>query len=400
MSCHFIDTRIYYRQTRPAPLNALDRLPAGIIPIAPLALHRETHRCLAPGHRQEHLGQNFRIEQCAVQSAFGIIDKITITQRVQAVSFAREQFARHDQAVCYATDGIGFTQATIKLAELVVHKADIKGGVVNNQFRTTDKFQEFIGYLCEARFIRQEFIADAVDVIGFRVNQPVRVKVDVKMTAGQPAVDHLDSTDFNDPVTLIVNPKFIHTRGFGIENNLSCNSGAHHGVLCQTWLFKHKGSLPEMQKQVVIFTDGSCLGNPGPGGYGAILRYKDIEKEFSAGYYLTTNNRMELMAAIVALEALKGPCEVVLSTDSQYVRQGITQWIHNWKKRGWRTADKKPVKNVDLWQRLDTAIQGHQLRWDWVKGHAGHPENERCDVLAKAAATHPAFEDTGYQPEK
>jgi ribonuclease HI len=153
-----------------------------------------------------------------------------------------------------------------------------------------------------------------------------------------------------------------------------------------------------MTKQVEIFTDGSCLGNPGPGGFGAILRYKQHEKEFSAGFRLTTNNRMEMMAAIVALEALSTPCEVTLSTDSQYVRQGITTWIHNWKKRGW-TADKKPVKNVDLWKRLDAAIQTHQLNWMWVKGHAGHPENERCDVLAKEAAGNPTLEDVGYQAE-
>lgn len=108
---------------------------------------------------------------------------------------------------------------------------------------------------------------------------------------------------------------------------------------------------------------------------------------------------MELMAAIVALEALKEHCEVILSTDSQYVRQGITQWIHNWKKRGWKTADKKPVKNVDLWQRLDAALGQHQIKWEWVKGHAGHPENERCDELARAAAMNPTLEDTGYQVE-
>ncbi|EPE1851221.1 ribonuclease HI [Cronobacter dublinensis] len=159
------------------------------------------------------------------------------------------------------------------------------------------------------------------------------------------------------------------------------------------------GSLPEMRKQVEIFTDGSCLGNPGPGGYGAILRYKQHERTFSAGYRLTTNNRMELMAAIVSLEALREHCIVTLSTDSQYVRQGITQWIHNWKKRGWKTADKKPVKNVDLWQRLDTALGQHEIKWEWVKGHAGHPENERCDELARAAAMAPTLEDTGYQPE-
>ena len=154
-----------------------------------------------------------------------------------------------------------------------------------------------------------------------------------------------------------------------------------------------------MLKQVEIFTDGSCLGNPGPGGYGAIMRYRQHEKTFSAGYRLTTNNRMELMAAIVALEALKEHCEVVLSTDSQYVRQGITQWIHNWKKRGWKTAEKKPVKNVDLWQRLDAALGQHKIKWEWVKGHAGHPENERCDELARAAASNPTRDDIGYQAE-
>jgi len=158
-----------------------------------------------------------------------------------------------------------------------------------------------------------------------------------------------------------------------------------------------------MRKQVEIFTDGSCLGNPGPGGYGAILRYGQHEKLFSAGYRLTTNNRMELMAAIVALEALKEPCHVVLSTDSQYVRQGITSWIHNWKKRGWKTADKKPVKNVDLFcslrKRLDSALAGHEIQWEWVKGHAGHPENERCDELARSAASHPQSEDIGYKVE-
>lgn len=152
-----------------------------------------------------------------------------------------------------------------------------------------------------------------------------------------------------------------------------------------------------MPKQVEIFTDGSCLGNPGPGGYAAILRYGQHQKTFSHGYFTTTNNRMELMAAIVALEALTMPCHVTLSTDSQYVRQGITQWILNWKKRGWKTADKKPVKNVDLWQRLDQALQSHQIDWVWVKGHSGHPENEQCDQLARQAASAPASADTGYQ---
>lgn len=152
-----------------------------------------------------------------------------------------------------------------------------------------------------------------------------------------------------------------------------------------------------MFKQVEIYTDGSCLGNPGPGGYGAILRYKQVEKIFSIGYHLTTNNRMELMAAIVALEALTAPCKVILSTDSQYVRQGITQWILNWKRHGWKTANKQPVKNVDLWQRLDLAIQRHIITWEWVKGHAGHVENERCDILARNAADNPTQEDVvGY----
>ncbi len=150
-------------------------------------------------------------------------------------------------------------------------------------------------------------------------------------------------------------------------------------------------------KQVDIFTDGSCLGNPGGGGYASILRYKQHEKIFSQGYRLTTNNRMELMASIVALQALKSPCTVTLFTDSQYVRQGITQWAVHWKKRGWKTIERKDVKNIDLWKALDTEIKKHQINWQWVKGHAGHPENTRCDKLARLAASSPTQEDRGYQ---
>ena len=135
-------------------------------------------------------------------------------------------------------------------------------------------------------------------------------------------------------------------------------------------------------KNVIIYTDGACRGNPGPGGWGAILLYGDKEKELFGGEPETTNNRMELMAAIVALETLNAPCQVVLTTDSKYVMDGITQWIANWKKRGWKTASKQPVKNVDLWQRLDAAVQRHEIDWQWVKGHSGHPGNERADALA------------------
>lgn len=142
-----------------------------------------------------------------------------------------------------------------------------------------------------------------------------------------------------------------------------------------------------MTKTVAIFTDGSCLGNPGPGGYGAILTYGHHRKELSGGYRLTTNNRMELLAAIVALESLRQPCEVDVTTDSQYVRLGITQWLAGWKRNNWKTSQKEPVKNQDLWQRLDKACQQHKISWHWVKGHAGHPENERCDQLAKEAAS-------------
>ena len=136
---------------------------------------------------------------------------------------------------------------------------------------------------------------------------------------------------------------------------------------------------------VTIHTDGACSGNPGRGGWGAILTSGHHEKELKGGEAHTTNNRMELMAAISALEALKKPSIVDLHTDSQYVQQGISQWIHGWKRNGWRTADKKPVKNVDLWQRLDGLVQTHRVRWHWVRGHDGHVENERCDVLANAA---------------
>ncbi|MGH1430840.1 MAG: ribonuclease HI [Neptuniibacter sp.] len=135
-------------------------------------------------------------------------------------------------------------------------------------------------------------------------------------------------------------------------------------------------------KLVEIFTDGACKGNPGPGGWGALLRYGENVKELFGGEEDTTNNRMELMAAIVALETLNRPCQVVVTTDSQYVRQGITEWLEGWKKRNWKNSAKKPVKNADLWQRLDAATQPHQIEWKWVKGHSGHPENEKADQLA------------------
>lgn len=134
---------------------------------------------------------------------------------------------------------------------------------------------------------------------------------------------------------------------------------------------------------VTIYTDGACSGNPGPGGWGAVMFYGDHRKELYGGEANTTNNRMELMAAISALESLKRPCTIDLHTDSQYVKNGITSWIHNWKKNGWRTADKKPVKNEELWKRLDAALAQHKVRWHWVKGHAGHEHNERADVLAR-----------------
>jgi ribonuclease HI len=142
---------------------------------------------------------------------------------------------------------------------------------------------------------------------------------------------------------------------------------------------KQKSDLPH----VIVHTDGACSGNPGPGGWGAVLKFGDIEKELKGGEPNTTNNRMELLAAISALEAMKRPVTVDIYTDSQYVRGGITGWIHNWKRNGWRTADKKPVKNMDLWQRLDAALKTHDIRWHWIKGHAGHAENERADHLAR-----------------
>jgi len=137
--------------------------------------------------------------------------------------------------------------------------------------------------------------------------------------------------------------------------------------------------------KIEIFTDGACSGNPGPGGWGAILRSKGIEKELSGGEKDTTNNRMEMMAVIVALEALTRPCEVIVTTDSQYVMKGMMEWLAGWKKRNWLTAAKKPVKNVDLWQRMEKAASSHKLDWVWVRGHQGHAENERADQLAVTA---------------
>ncbi|WP_414899511.1 ribonuclease HI [Sphingomonas flavalba] len=137
---------------------------------------------------------------------------------------------------------------------------------------------------------------------------------------------------------------------------------------------------------VEIATDGACKGNPGPGGWGAIIRSGAREKTLSGGEALTTNNRMELTAAIMALEALKRPCRVTLTTDSRYVMDGLTKWIHGWRRNGWKTADRKPVKNADLWQALVAAAAPHTVEWAWVKGHAGHPDNERADTLASDAA--------------
>jgi ribonuclease HI len=149
-------------------------------------------------------------------------------------------------------------------------------------------------------------------------------------------------------------------------------------------------------ERVLIYTDGACSGNPGPGGWGAILFFKGSEKEISGGEAHTTNNRMELQAAIEGLNALKRPCAIDLFTDSQYVRQGITQWMHNWKRRGWRTADNKPVKNEDLWRALDEAASRHDVSWHWVKGHADDPTNIRVDALAVAAMQ--PFKKRGGRP--
>ena len=140
-----------------------------------------------------------------------------------------------------------------------------------------------------------------------------------------------------------------------------------------------------MMNKVEIFTDGACKGNPGPGGWGAILRYGTTEKEIYGASKNTTNNIMELTAVIESLKNLNKPCELIITTDSKYVKNGITKWIHNWKKNGWRTAAKKEVKNKELWIELDSLIQIHSITWDWVKGHSGHPENERADLLANVA---------------
>jgi len=137
-----------------------------------------------------------------------------------------------------------------------------------------------------------------------------------------------------------------------------------------------------MSERVELYTDGACRGNPGPGGWGTVLRFDGNEKELFGGEKNTTNNRMELMAVIRGLDALKRRCAVDVTTDSQYVKNGITQWIHNWKRNGWRTAARKPVKNDDLWRQLDAAVARHDVSWHWVKGHSGHPENERADALA------------------
>jgi len=148
--------------------------------------------------------------------------------------------------------------------------------------------------------------------------------------------------------------------------------------------------MSDRMKHVTIYTDGACSGNPGPGGWGVLLVWNGHEREIYGGEAETTNNRMELMAALTALNILKEPCSIDLYTDSKYVRDGILTWIEGWKKNGWRTASRKPVKNAELWQQLDAARARHEIRWHWVKGHAGHPENERADELARKGATEAA----------
>jgi len=150
-----------------------------------------------------------------------------------------------------------------------------------------------------------------------------------------------------------------------------------------------------VSEYVEIFTDGACRGNPGPGGWGALLRYRGHERTLHGGEPHTTNNRMELTAAIMALEALSRPCKVKVTTDSQYLRQGITQWLARWKRRAWKTSDNNAVKNIDLWQRLDAATVRHQIDWHWVRGHAGHPENERADALANKGMLETLRQGTG-----
>lgn len=147
-------------------------------------------------------------------------------------------------------------------------------------------------------------------------------------------------------------------------------------------------------KKVDLFTDGACSGNPGPGGWGALLRYGAHEKELSGGAGATTNNRMELQAVIEGLRMLKNPCAVTIHTDSRYVMDGVTKYMVNWKRNGWKTADKKPVKNIDLWEQLDSELASHSVKWIWVKGHAGHPENERVDELARMAVPIAASDDS------
>jgi ribonuclease HI len=151
------------------------------------------------------------------------------------------------------------------------------------------------------------------------------------------------------------------------------------------WWNQARGVLDLSDGTVEAFTDGACRGNPGPGGWGAVLRFNGRERELYGGERETTNNRMELMAAIQALEALKRRCKVRITTDSTYVQKGITEWLANWKKKNWKTASRKPVKNVDLWKRLDAIVSQHEVEWHWVRGHSGHPENERADQLANRA---------------
>lgn len=353
---------------------------------------------LAPRHHQINVGQDLGIQQGAVQGAVGIVDAVTAAQGIQRVTLTGEQPPRHGQGIGDLAE-LPSLEPQPQLVKLVIHEAHVEGRIVDDELRAADKLDKLLGHGGEGRLIGQKIVRDAVHPDSLFIHQAIRLQVDVVVIAGQPAIDHLDTADFDDAVPQIMGaPRLVHPCGFGIQYYLA---------ICLHWVpapfmsnsrFTHF-TTAKMLKQVALYTDGSCLGNPGPGGYAAVLVYQQHRKELSQGYALTTNNRMEMMAVIAGLKSLNARCHVTLTTDSQYVKQGVTQWMANWKRRGWLTANKEPVKNQDLWQALDEQVNRHQIDWHWVKGHSGHPENERCDELARqAAGGAERLPDSGYRP--
>ncbi len=318
------------------------------------------------------------------------------------VPLARELLQKSSVKVCSVIGfPLGFQITSVKAyegKELVTLGADELDFVINLRWVKEGRFEFVAAEAQELRATLPNTVLKAIIECAYLNREEMEALVDI---LAETQIDYVKtSTGFGPRGATVDDVKILAKRAYGrikvkasggiktLEQSLALiEAGAVRlGTSAGIEILKELEEGAKLKEKVEIFVDGACLGNPGPGGYAAILRYKGQEKLITGGEPHTTNNRMELMAAITALESLKRPCQVKIYTDSRYLKDGITKWLPRWLKNGFRTSNKKPVKNQDLWQKLAELTSKHQVDWYWVKGHAGHPENERCDQLARAEA--------------